>query len=312
MSQKSERLVNLTIALLASRRFLTKSEIFSKIPGYDGDQEARDRMFERDKEELRQIGIEIEVGAIDAYFDDEVGYRINRKKYQLQLQNLSPIQLALISLAEDAFQSETSVDAVHGALIKLKSSGLEVDQSILPDILQPYKSIPTQLDALIEAISYRKELTFEYLNQELVSEIRHVAPWHLSHKKDRWYLTALDTDKQELRTFRLDRIVDQITVAKRGGTYEIDFEELQRHLHSEVSPKIAVIKVRKDRALRLRKKAKVVTTDIEWDVIEVPYWDERQMRIKILWEERDAVVLSPDSLRSSVIDSLANVLVLHG
>ncbi len=304
--------MNLTIALLASRRFLTKSEIFSKIAGYDGDQEARDRMFERDKEELRQIGIEIEVGSIDAYFDDEIGYRINRSRYQLQLQDLTPQQLAFITLAENVFQSQESADAVHSALIKLKSAGLEVDTSILPAIAQPFKSIPINVDAAIEALSLRKELTFEYLNRELIAESRHIAPWHLSHKKDRWYLIGLDIDKQELRTFRLDRIVGEISVSRKSGLYEIDFEELQKHLSIETQPLIATIRVRKGRALRLRKKATVIATEAEWDLIEVPYWDEREMRIKVLWEEKDAIVISPESLRSEVIDSLTRVMVLHG
>ena len=48
LSRKSERLVNLVIALLATKRNLTKSEIFRTIEGYDGSDEAMERMFERD------------------------------------------------------------------------------------------------------------------------------------------------------------------------------------------------------------------------------------------------------------------------
>ncbi len=69
MSRKSERLVNLTIALLATRRYLTKSEIFRTVAGYEGEAEARDRMFERDKEDLRSLGIELELGSHDPLFN---------------------------------------------------------------------------------------------------------------------------------------------------------------------------------------------------------------------------------------------------
>ena len=76
MSRKIERLINLTIALLATKRYLTKNEIFTSVEGYEGSPETRERMFERDKDDLRNLGIQIEVGGFDPAFDDEAGYRI--------------------------------------------------------------------------------------------------------------------------------------------------------------------------------------------------------------------------------------------
>ena len=69
--QKTERLINLTLALLASKRYLSKSEIFNTVAGYSGSSESMERMFERDKDELRNLGIQIEVKALDPLFDDE-------------------------------------------------------------------------------------------------------------------------------------------------------------------------------------------------------------------------------------------------
>jgi proteasome accessory factor B len=66
VSRKIERLINLTIALLATKRFLTKSEIFRTVEGYEGSPETKERMFERDKDDLRSLGISIEVGSFDA------------------------------------------------------------------------------------------------------------------------------------------------------------------------------------------------------------------------------------------------------
>ena len=60
--RKTERLINLTLALLATKRYLKKSEILSNVQGYEGSQEAKERMFERDKDDLRSLGLEIEVG----------------------------------------------------------------------------------------------------------------------------------------------------------------------------------------------------------------------------------------------------------
>ena len=73
-SQKTERLINLTLALLATKRYLTKSEIFKNVTGYSGSAETMERMFERDKDELRSMGIEIDVKGLDPLFEDDQGY----------------------------------------------------------------------------------------------------------------------------------------------------------------------------------------------------------------------------------------------
>ncbi|HEY9276352.1 MAG TPA: WYL domain-containing protein, partial [Candidatus Nanopelagicaceae bacterium] len=83
-SAKTERLINLTMALLASRRFMPKSEIFRRVAGYEGSPEAMERMFERDKDELRSLGIVIEVASHDPLFEDEVGYRISADRYRMK------------------------------------------------------------------------------------------------------------------------------------------------------------------------------------------------------------------------------------
>ena len=101
MSRKIERLINLTIALLASQRFLTKSEIFRTVQGYEGSAETKERMFERDKDDLRTLGITIDVGSFDPIFNDEAGYRIRSENYQLDLGQITPTEISLLSLAAD-------------------------------------------------------------------------------------------------------------------------------------------------------------------------------------------------------------------
>ena len=51
--------------------------------GLTASDEAFDRMFERDKDELRDLGIPLETEPVDAYFDDELGYRIDGREYAL-------------------------------------------------------------------------------------------------------------------------------------------------------------------------------------------------------------------------------------
>jgi len=75
-ARRAERLVNLVICLLSTRQFLTAERVRDAVPGYepaDGDprtDEAFKRMFERDKAELRDLGIPLETGR-NSIFDAE-------------------------------------------------------------------------------------------------------------------------------------------------------------------------------------------------------------------------------------------------
>ena len=98
-SAKTERLVNLTMALLATSRYMQKSEIFRKVAGYSGTQETKERMFERDKDDLRALGIEIEVASADPLFEDEPGYRIKPETYQMPIKSFTPTEIGILSTA---------------------------------------------------------------------------------------------------------------------------------------------------------------------------------------------------------------------
>ena len=71
-AEKSERLLKLLIMLLVQRRYVAKDKVRELLYPDSGD-EAFERMFERDKDDLRALGVPIEVGQLDPYFDDEPG-----------------------------------------------------------------------------------------------------------------------------------------------------------------------------------------------------------------------------------------------
>ena len=116
VSRKIERLINLTIALLATKRYLTKSEIFRSVEGYEGSPETKERMFERDKDDLRSLGIVIDVGTFDPLFSDEAGYRIKSETYELDLGEITPTEVSLLSLAADAWQDAALEDSAQSAI----------------------------------------------------------------------------------------------------------------------------------------------------------------------------------------------------
>ncbi len=137
-ARKSERLLNLLITLLVSRSYVTKDRLREVIEDYReaANDEAFEKMFERDKDELRSLGIPIEVGYVDRAFEDEHGYRIERSAFELPEIDLEPDEAAVIGLAARVWQHAGLAAATSDALVKLKAAGVEVDRDAL-DVVQP-------------------------------------------------------------------------------------------------------------------------------------------------------------------------------
>lgn len=312
MSRKSERLVNLTIALLATKRYLTKAEIFRTVAGYTGDSEAKDRMFERDKEDLRSLGITIELGTFDPLFEDEAGYRIKAESYQLQLKDLDPLSIALLSQAGKLWREAALGSAAQSGLRKLRSIGINSDFDSIVEITTSSYSAPEQLPELIEAITSRRVITFEYLDQELVSQVRRVEPYRLSNSRGYWYLVARDCDKTAIRTFRLDRFNSSINISGKTDAFEIDLESLDTvDSNFGEEPQVAVLHVRKGKSPSLRNEAVISELDSEWDQVTIQYQSQAQLIREVLWAGENAILISPHDLREQLIDSLKKVVASH-
>src|SRR4029434_3899560 len=95
--RKTETTLNLTICLLVSGRYLPKSRIREAVEGYHNLSDAAfERTFERDKDELRSLGVPIEVGSFDPLFDDEPGYRILSSEFALPAIDLDAEEAAVV------------------------------------------------------------------------------------------------------------------------------------------------------------------------------------------------------------------------
>src|SRR5688500_3731688 len=141
-ARKSERLLNLLITLLVSRTYVSKDRLRQVIPEYGaaGTDEAFEKMFERDKDDLRQLGVPIEVGSADPLFEDDQGYRIVRSAFELPDIELSPEEAAVVGLAARVWQHAGLASATSDALVKLKAGGVEVDREAL-NVVQPQLAV---------------------------------------------------------------------------------------------------------------------------------------------------------------------------
>jgi proteasome accessory factor B len=312
VSRKSERLINLTIALLATKRFITKSEIFKTIEGYEGSSESKERMFERDKDDLRSLGIEIEVGSFDPLFNDEAGYRIKQERYQLDLGDVTALEISLLSLAAQAWQGASLDDAAQRALVKLHSLGIAVDEENMPDSAPFFSDGGLDLPIITRAIAEHQILEFTYRNYELSEEERSVVPIGLSTRSGFWYFTGVDQSIEEIRTFRFDRVIGSFTVKRGPKDFETPENFDSKRIFERDIDTHAVIDIRRGKGTSLRALATSTKSIGEWDQVQIPILDLRTLSALILWHGDDVYVHSPIELREIIIASLKELLKTHG
>lgn len=305
-SEKNERLVNLTIALLATKKFLTKAQIFKAVSGYEGSNEATDRMFERDKEELRSLGIEIEMKSIDPLFDDEIGYRISPERYQFNLGNLTTEEVSLLALASEAWKESALADIALSTSIRLQSLGINSDFSELP-LAPTVANVPSNISDILESIDASKLIEIQYVDIEDVISKKRVAPLGLYSQNSRWYLYAIDTEKNENRSYRLDRIDGPIKRTNKS------FTKQQFSLPKSHFPVVELmLKVRRDHAPEIMSSAELIAEDGEWITCRRIFESENIAISQILKNSPNIKVLEPISVVAGVTRALANLASQHG
>lgn len=304
-SEKSERLVNLVIALLATKKFLTKNQIFSAVPGYEGTPESKDRMFERDKEELRSIGINLEMKSIDPLFEDEIGYRILPERFQLDLAGLTPSEISLLALANEVWRESALNGVANSTAIRLESLGIAADFSEI-DLIPNLVNVPENLYSLFATLENGKVIEFQYLNSEESLEKRLVGPLSIYSQRGRWYLGAIDQEKRELRTFRIDRIVGEVKRTQRN------FERVPFKVPQSFFPELEVLfKLRRDRALHLSRGAQLIKDEGDWLTYKKNFESFDAAKSEILRAGSDAQALQPISLVSDITKSITELISLH-
>jgi proteasome accessory factor B len=315
--RRTERLLNLVICLLHTRSYLPASRIRHLVPGYDeaASDEAFKRMFERDKEDLRDLGIPLEVGSFGAW-DDDPGYRIRREDYALPPVQLEPDEAAAVGLAARMWSNATLSEAATRALRKLEAAGVE--PAPLPDGLQPRADsgeagFPGVTAALLEG----RAIEFDYRGaDDPAASRRHVEPWGVVWWRGRWYLAGHDRDRAAPRVFRLSRVVGAPKPVGPAGAVapppDVDVAEMVRSFDAgpETGETVARLRVRAGRGHDLRRTAIEVraATDAEpaaaWDVVTLPCRDPERLAQRVLPFGADVVVLDPPELRTAVVERL--------
>ena len=318
---KVERLMNLVIALLSTRTFITADRIRETVYGYtdSASDEAFSRMFERDKNELRDLGIPLETGRV-SQFDPTEGYRINRDAYALPAVELTADEAAAVAVATQLWESPELITATQGALLKLRAAGIDVDAADSGIAITSTAALPSMrgseevLGILLSAIDSGQAVRFPHRpSRSEPYTTRTVEPWGVVTDRGRWYLVGHDRDRDAPRTFRLSRIGDEVIPIGPPAAFKrpenVNLREIVKRVVSEPTAGTqARVWVAAGRATALRRRGTLVGPrtlgDRDGDELTVEYGMPDPLAREIASYGPDAVALEPQSLRDDVLARL--------
>ena len=305
-AEKTERLINLTLGLLATKRYLTKNEIFRTIAGYSGTMESMERMFERDKDELRGAGIEIEVGGLDPLFEDEQGYLIRSGSIQIQPDDFTKQELMLMVISANYWINSNLTESAKHALLKISSldaaAAAQIDggNKIIAPSLTDHSA--NQIQLLIRGISERILVKFSYRGK-----IREIAPIRLENLQGFWYLTGLESNL--LKRFKVIRFESSVEFSGKAGAFNTIATSISEiSAEDSLAQEIRLIaKIRIGKCNNLRRIGQVVPFDLEWDKCEVVVSDQEMIIREVLWNGDDIQILEPEDVREIVLARLRSI-----
>jgi proteasome accessory factor B len=316
--RKTERLLGLVVCLLSTRRYLTADQIRQAVPGYPEQDDLFKRMFERDKEDLRELGVPLETG-FNHPFDDDPGYRVRQQAYELPELRLEADEAAVLGLAARVWQRAALEGAAAGALLKLRAAGIEAgDEHPAPQSIEPRLGTPEPaFGPLWEAVRDRRPVTFSYRAAgRSEPQRRELEPWGVMNRHGRWYVAGWDRVRNDTRVFRLGRIAGPVKFCGPSGSVTVpddaDVRELVRDWDSPVREHTALLRVRSGGGVGLRQHAVSVRADETgppgWDLVTTRFADVGTFADYAAWFGPDVVVLDPPDLRDAVIRRLKGAL----
>ena len=318
----AERLLNLVIALVNTAARMTKEQIRRSVAGYADapSDDAFERMFERDKDTLRELGIPI-LTVTGSGHGDDIGYRIDQEAYALPPVELTAAELGVLSLAAQFWQDSSARTDASRALTKLRAVGAAPEAFDLVAGLAPrVRAGGDAFAPLLDAVQARQAVTFTY-RAASTGEVRTrvLEPWKLLARRGGWFVVGHDRDRGALRSFRLSRIEGRVRpVGEQHAFAEPDPSALAGALDSwgAHDEHVATLAIRPERAEALRARAVVAPDDdalgglseaavahvlVDRDVVRVPFTSAWELAEEVVGYGDAVVVLAPSAVRETVL-----------
>ena len=302
-TSRIERLLSLINLFMGAERPVLVEQVRQLVPGYPEEHASFQRQFERDKAELRTMGLPLETIELDDY-PPVFGYRIPRERAHLRDPGLDPEELAALALAASAVR----LDGIEGSGGLWKLGGEQADGSG-----EGLAGLPAgdKLVVLFEAVTERRQATFAYRDLD-----RTVDPWRLGCTRGRWYLTGHDHTRGDSRHFRVDRIGADLTTGPPGAftrpTGAIEGVRMEAWQFGPGPARPAHLLVDASHvgpALSTAPGAVVVEErDVGSAVLELQVTDVGAFRSFVIGFLEHAEVLDPPDLRAAVVDWLSGIV----
>ena len=310
-----ERLLNLVGLLLETRVPLTFEQIRETLEPYRQENvDSAKRMFERDKDVLREYGVPLRLVEVDAW-GTEQGYVIPKEEYYLPQIEFTAEELGALLVAAQGVRDDTP--ATNQAVRKLLYGA---DGGVLRGLAGgPLASGSDARGALVmaavEAAQGHRHVRFGYRTSQGRVSIRDVDAHAVVFRAGHWYLVGFDRERAEPRSFRLSRLTSDLTDEGEGSEAPAGFRAAD---HVLGGPWVASGEERAMIALSpqiawwatstLVGAEPVRTRDDGWVEVTVPIADERELAPWILQFGPDAVVEAPASLRDEIVARLEELV----
>lgn len=317
-----ERLFSLVLALLASDIGLTKNDVLSTVQGYrqrysaGGNNANLERQFERDKDDIRELGVPLEtVESPDQPGNNQnLRYRIPRGAYQLPEEiTFSAAETTVLNLAALVWREGSLSGESRRAVMKLRGLGLVSDEPVLG--YAPRLRVREEaFEPLRLAIEKHSVVRFDYLKPgEASARMREVLPLALVQHQGRWHVYARESTSTLTKTFLLRRISSAIVPT--GGIFSPpDGDQTQSALAelddvwNSHTAEVDVVP-QSDAASRLRKRRG--TTELPSGRLLVHYSDLHIFADELAGYGPEALVIAPADLRSAVLGRLRFTAASH-
>jgi proteasome accessory factor B len=303
VAPKVERLVNLTIALLEARRPMSLEDLRRRTGYYDQrDRESARRMFERDKDELRSLGVPVRTEHDP--LSGEAGYVVDRRDYELPDVDLDRDEMAALAVALRV----TGRADERLALSKLAARA--PDPVAAPATVEARVALETQaVDGVADAVVGRQAIRFSYQTGSGEQRERTVDPYGVVLRRGTWYVVGRDHDRDDLRAFRLDRVRSRVRPVGEPGAYEIpDDVDPGAHVQGPVGEATDVLLAVSSTArwaAEARGGHPAGTHEDGRDLVRLDDVDPTRLLPWVLGFGADVEVLDPPELRDRVRDRLA-------
>jgi proteasome accessory factor B len=314
----SERLFNLTCALLVSNQGLTKAEIFATVQGYKeryvqgGDNDSLSRLFERDKVLLSKVGVAWRSFIPPEDMDDNQEYRYliaNEDFVWPAGTTLSAKQVALMNLAAQVWAKASLSRDANNAIMRIRAMGEPADATSLIGIAPRIRTHELSFLPLSTAIETSSRVSFDYRKPDQANpEVRNVEPWIIQNISGQWLLLGFDLDREEPRNFLLRRICSEVDI--QDFTFEppskaevnAAIAELDRHRSSSK----ATIRVPAKSAAWFHFDLKP-----DQDYLEVSFMDIHLLAEELMEFVDHIEIVSPLELAEVLKANLQSVRVSH-